>query len=220
MRGADDGLVLLRPAGDHVQKKTAHASEQDREDVAAARQVWREAQSGFAPERLIFIDESGLNTKLARLRGRAPKGERCQASIPHGHWKTTTFVAGLRITGLDAPMLLDGPMNAGGFRTYVEQVLLRSLKPGDIVVMDNLSAHKVEGVRQMIQQAGAQLLYLPPYSPDLNPIEMAFAKLKALLRGAAKRTHDDLWQAVADLLDAFTPKECRNFFKAAGYGLD
>lgn len=115
-------------------------------------------------------------------------------------------------------MLLDGPMNADSFRAYVDQVLLRCLKPGDIVIMDNLPAHKVEGVRQMIEKAGARLLYLPPYSPDLNPIEMAFAKLKTLLRGAAKRTRDDLWHAVADLLDDFTPKQCRNFFEAAGYG--
>lgn len=154
---------------------------------------------------------------MARLRGRAPKGERCRASIPHGHWRTTTFVAGLRTTGLDATMLLDGPMNANGFRAYVRQVLVPSLSPGDTVIMDNLAAHKVAGIREAIEAAGAKLLYPPPYSPDMNPIEMAFAKLKALPRKAAKRTRDDLWQTVADLLDAFTPQECRNFFAAAAY---
>jgi len=138
------------------------------------------------------------------LRGRAAKGERCRASIPHGHWQTTTFVAGLRTTGLDATMLLDGPMNANGFRAYVEQVLVPSLSPGDMVIMDNLAAHKVTGIREAIEAAGARLRYLPAYSPDLNPIEMAFAKLKALLRKAARRTREDLWQAVANLLDDFT----------------
>ena len=138
------------------------------------------------------------------MRGRAAKGERCRASIPHGHWQTTTFVAGLRTTGLDATMLLDGPMNANGFRAYVEQVLVPSLSPGDMVIMDNLAAHKVTGIREAIEAAGARLRYLPAYSPDLNPIEMAFAKLKALLRKAARRTREDLWQAVANLLDDFT----------------
>ena len=211
---------FLDRRGITFKKKTAHASEQDREDVAAARETWQEAQPEFDPERLIFIDESGLNTKMARLRGRAPKGERCRASIPHGHWHTTTFVAGLRTSGLDATMLLDGPLNASSFRAYALQVLVPSLFPGDIVIMDNLPAHKVTGIREAIEAAGAKLLYLPAYSPDLNPIEMAFAKLKALLRKAARRTRDDLWQAVADLLDDFTPQECRNFFAAAAYGSD
>jgi transposase len=165
----------------------------------------------------VFIDETGATTKMARLRGRSPRGERCRASIPHGHWKTTTFTAGLRRSGLMAPMVLDGPMDGTAFLAYVRQVLVRELAPGDVVIMDNLPAHKVGGVRQAIEAAGARLLYLPPYSPDFNPIEMAFSKLKALLRKAAARTVDDLWQVIADALDAFTPAECTNYFAAAGY---
>ena len=157
---------------------------------------------------------------MARLRGRALRGERCRAGVPHGHWKTTTFTAGLRLSGLTAPMLLDGAMHGPAFLAYVEQVLVPELCPGEIVVMDNLPAHKVAGVRQAIEAAGATLLYLPPYSPDFNPIEMAFSKLKALLRKAAARTITDLWQAVADALDAFTPTECQNYFAAAGYDPD
>ncbi len=154
---------------------------------------------------------------MARRRGWAPKGERCRASVPHGHWKTTTFTAGLRLGGIAAPMLLDGPMHGLAFRAYVEQVLVPELSPGDIVVMDNLPAHKVTGVRQAIEAAGAHLLYLPPYSPDFNPIEMAFSKLKARLRKAAARTVDDLWDAIAQAIETFTPQECQNFFAAAGY---
>jgi len=157
---------------------------------------------------------------MARLRGWAAKGERCRAAVPHGHWKTTTFTAGLKLNGIAAPMLLDGPMHGAAFRAYVEQVLVPELSPGDIVVMDNLPAHKVSGVREAIESAGARLLYLPPYSPDFNPIEMAFSKLKALLRKAAARTVEDLWQAIADILDAFTPDECLNYFMAAGYDPD
>lgn len=154
---------------------------------------------------------------MARLRGWAPRGERCRASIPFGHWKTTTFVAGLRLSGIAAPMLLDGPMYGLAFRAYVDQVLIPELSPGDIVVMDNLPSHKVAGIREAIEGAGARLLYLPPYSPDFNPIEMAFSKLKALLRKVAARTVTDLWDAVATAIEAFTPSECRNFFTAAGY---
>jgi transposase len=157
---------------------------------------------------------------MARLRGRAPRGERCVGAIPHGHWKTTTFVAGLRLSGFDATMLLDGPMNAEGFRAYIGQVLVPVLTPGDVVVMDNLPAHKVAGVRQAIEAAGARLLYLPPYSPDFNPIEMAFSKLKAILRKAAKRTVEGLWDAVAEAIRCFPRHECVNFFAAAGYDLD
>jgi len=157
---------------------------------------------------------------MARLRGWAVKGQRCRASVPHGHWKTTTFTAGLRMDGLTAPMLLDGPMHGRAFRAYVEQVLVPELRPGDIVIMDNLPAHKVAGVRETIEAAGARLLYLPPYSPDFNPIEMAFSKLKALLRKTAARTVDDLWEAVAQSLDAFTPNECANYFAASGYDPD
>ena len=185
--------------------------------MAAARETWFAVQPDLDPEKLIFLDETGLNTKMARLRGRCPKGERLFASLPHGHWRTTTFVAGLRLSGIDAPMVIDGPMNGEAFLAYVEQILVPSLRPGDIVVMDNLSCHKSPAVRAAIEAAGAELRFLPPYSPDFNPIENAFAKLKALLRKAATRTRDALWQEVGRLLDAFTPRECSNYFAAAGY---
>ncbi len=154
---------------------------------------------------------------MARLRGRSLRGERCRAAVPHGHWKTSTFTAGLRLNGLAAPMLLDGPMNGPAFLAYAEQVLAPELGPGDIVIMDNLPAHRISGVREAIEKVGARLLYLPPYSPDFNPIEMAFSKLKALLRKAAARTIDELWAVVADCLSEFTAEECRHYFEAAGY---
>ena len=154
---------------------------------------------------------------MARLRGRCRKGARLRAKVPHGRWQTTTFVAGLRVDGLTAPMVLDGPMNAAAFLAYVENVLVPTLAPGDIVVMDNLSSHKGEAVRIAIEAAGAELRYLPPYSPDLNPIEMAFSKLKALLRKAAERTVEALWQRIGALLCAFSANECANFFRHAGY---
>ncbi len=154
---------------------------------------------------------------MARLRGRAPRGERCRAPVPHGHWKTTTFTGALRLSGMTAPMVLDGAMNGAAFLAYVEQVLVPTLAPGDIVVMDNLPAHKPVAVRAAIEQAGAALLYLPPYSPDFNPIENAFAKLKAMLRKAATRTIDELWHAIGQALPAFSPEECANCFTAAGY---
>ena len=154
---------------------------------------------------------------MARTHGRAPRGERLRAPIPRGHWMTTTFVAGLRNTGMVAPMVLDGPINGELFQAYVDQVLVPELRPGDIVVMDNLGSHKGSGVRAVIEAAGASLLYLPPYSPDFNPIENAFAKLKALLRKAAARSISDLWDAIRDALPLFTPHECRNYFTAAGY---
>ena len=157
---------------------------------------------------------------MARLRGRSLRGKRCRASVPHGHWKTTTFTAALRRSSLTAPMLLDGPMNGVAFLAYVSQVLVPELKPGDIVVMDNLPGHKVKGVKGAIEAAGAHLHYLPAYSPDLNPIEIAFSKLKALLRKAAARSVEELWQVVATALDAFTPDECKNYLTACGYGRD
>jgi transposase len=166
----------------------------------------------------VFVDETGTSTKMARRYGRAPKGERCRAPVPHGHWKTTTLTAGLRLSGMIAPLVLDGPMTGAAFLAYVEQMLVPTLVPGDIVVMDDLPAHKVGGVRTAIEAAGASLRYLPPYSPDSNPIEMAFAKLKALLlRGVAARTIPTLWQAIAAALDRVTPDECHNYFIAAGY---
>ena len=193
------------------------AAEQDRPDVAAARAQWAENQTELDPERLVFIDETGTSTNMARQRGRSPRGQRLIGKVPHGHWKTTTFVAGLRSTALTAPGVIDGPMNGNAFLAYVEQVLVPSLAPGDTVVMDNLSAHKVPGIREAIEAAGATLLYLPPYSPDFNPIEQLFAKLKALLRKAGERSLEELWNRIADLLKAFTPSECTNYFRNAGY---
>lgn len=154
---------------------------------------------------------------MARLYGRSPYGQRCVAALPHGHWKTTTFVGALRATGMTAPMVLDGPMDGPAFEAYVTQVLVPTLGPGDIVVMDNLAAHKRAEIAIAIEAVGARLLYLPPYSPDLNPIEMAFAKLKALLRKRAARTFDAITQALGDIVTLFSVEECRNFFKAAGY---
>jgi transposase len=156
------------------------------------------------PERLVFIDETWATTAMARRYGRALRGARVVAAVPHGHWKTTTLLAALRHHGLTAPCVFDGAINGARFLAYIEQVLAPTLRPGDVVVLDNLSAHKVKGVRAAIEAAGAELLYLPPYSPDLNPIELAFAKLKALLRAAAKRTIEALWQAIAHAIDAFT----------------
>jgi transposase len=165
----------------------------------------------------VFIDETWASTNMARLRGRAPRGERLRAGIPHGHWRTTTFVAGLRLTGMVAPMVLDGPINSHAFQAYVDQVLVPELRPGDIVIMDNLGSHKGRAVRAAIEAVGAMLLYLPPYSPDFNPIENAFSKLKALLRKAAERTVDGLWSAIGNLIKLVTPAESQNYFAAAGY---
>lgn len=179
--------------------------------------AWREDQPGISADRLVFIDETGTATNMGRRYGRCRRGERLKAKLPHGHWKTTTFVAGLRLGEIMAPCVIDGPMNGLIFRAYVEQFLAPKLKPGDIVVMDNLAAHKVEGVREAVEAAGATLRYLPPYSPDLNPIEQVFAKLKALLRKAAERSVKALWSRIGYLLDAFSPTECANYFKNAGY---
>ena len=154
---------------------------------------------------------------MARLRGRARRGQRCRAPVPHGHWKTTTFTGALRLNGMTAPMVLDGAMNGAAFRAYVEHVLAPTLGRGDVVILDNLPAHRAAGVRDMIEARGATLRFLPPYSPDFNPIENAFAKLKALLRKAAARTINDLWDAIRDALPQFTPNECANYFTAAGY---
>jgi len=154
---------------------------------------------------------------MARMYGRALRGDRCRAAVPHGHWKTTTFVGALRLCGVTAPMTLDGAMNAAAFLAYVEQVLAPTLEPGDIVVMDNLPAHKTPAVRHAIERTGAELRFLPPYSPDFNPIELAFSKIKALLKKAAARTVTDLWDAIRNAIDAVTPADCRSFFTATGY---
>lgn len=210
---------LASPTWLDVQKKSAHALEQDRPDILKRRRDWFDVQLDLDPAKLVFIDETGLSTKMARLRGRAPRGERCRAGVPHGHWKTTTFTGALSLTGMTAPFVYDGAMNGQVFLAYVEQVLVPTLAPGDVVVMDNLPAHKAAGVRDAIEAAGASLLYLPPYSPDFNPIENAFSKLKALLREKAERTIAALWDTVGSLIDRFTPTECANYFKAAGCDL-
>lgn len=165
----------------------------------------------------MFVDETWASTNMARRYGRAPRGERLRAGVPHGHWKTTTFVAGLRTSGMVAPFVLDGPINRDAFEVYVERVLVPDIGPGDVVIMDNLSSHKGPRVRALIEAAGATLLYLPPYSPDFNPIEQAFARLKALLRKAAERTVEGLWTTIGHLVDLFTPPECARYFAAAGY---
>jgi transposase len=168
--------------------------------------------------RFVFLDETGTATNMARRYGRCASDQRLVAAVPHGHWRTTTFVAGLRQSGIVAPLVLDGPMTGTAFRAYVEQFLAPALQAGDVVVLDNLAAHKVDGVRQAIAAAGASILYLPPYSPDLNPIEQLFAKLKALLRKAAARTKEELWSTIGHLLQAYPPAECTRYLSHSGYG--
>jgi transposase len=179
--------------------------------------LWRYWQAHLHPQQLVFLDETGANTKLTRLYGRARRGCRVIAKIPHGHWKTTTFVGALRMGGFAAPLVVDGPMNGAVFRAYVEQQLAPTLRVGDVVIMDNLAAHKVAGVREAIEAVGARLVYLPPYSPDLNPIELAFAKLKTLLRAAAERSVEALQTQLAKLLQRFTHHECQRYFRHCGY---
>jgi transposase len=185
--------------------------------VQLARREWKQSQPALDPARLVFLDETWATTCMARMRGRSPRGERCIAGVPHGHWKTTTFIAGLRSDAVTAPMVADGPMNGALFLAYVRTFLCPTLRCGDIVIADNLSSHKVAGVREAIEAVGATIRYLPPYSPDLNPIEKLFSKLKALLRKAAKRTVQALWDEIGNLLDEFSAAECSNYFKSSGY---
>ena len=186
-------------------------------DIVTKREAWCQEQSSFDPGRLLFIDETWASTIMARRHGRCPRGERLQVGVPHGHWKTTTFVGELMLHGFIAPWVLNGPINADAFETYVEKVLVPELRQGDIVVMDNQSSHKGSRVRTLLKTAGAQLRYLPLYSPDLNPIDNAFSKLKALLRRVAERTMDGLWTQIGGLLDLFLPDECNNYFTASDY---
>lgn len=188
-----------------VQKKTAHALEQERPDVLKRREDWFDAQLDLDPKRMVFIHETSLLTKMARLRGRALRGERCRSGVPHGHWKMTTFTGTLRTTGLTAPFVHDGAMNGAVFQTHVKRVLVPTLRPGDIVILDNLPAHRMPGARRAVEQARASMVFLPPHSPDFNPIEMAFSKLKSLLRSRAERTVTALWDAVGLVPDACTP---------------
>jgi len=198
-------------------KKSLHASEQDRPDVARRRAQWRKYQGRLDPSRLVFIDETWAKTNMTRTHGRCARGERLVAKAPFGRWRTLTFLAALRCDGLAAPCVIDGPINGASFRAYVEQLLAPILAPGDIVVMDNLGSHKGRAIRAAIRSAKAKLFFLPAYSPDLNPIEQAFAKMKTLLRKADARTIDDTWRTIGALLACFTPTECANYFRNAGY---
>jgi putative transposase len=193
------------------------ASEQDRPDVARRRAQWKARQSRVETARLVFIDETWTKTNMAPLRGWGPRGLRLRAKVPQGRWKTLTFLAALRHDRIDAPWLLDGPINGETFRLYVEKVLVPTLRPGDIVVIDNLGSHKGRAVRQAIRAAGAKLFFLPKYSPDLNPIEQVFAKLKHLLRKVLARNFDAVTAAIGQLLDNYNPQECENYFKNSGY---
>lgn len=185
--------------------------------MAEARERWKAEQASLDPRKLVFIDETGTNTKMVRLYGRAPRGARLMGKQPFGHWKTTTFTAALRCDGLTAPFVLDGAMNREAFVAYIDQVLCPTLSSGDIVIMDNLPAHKGEVVRSLIEKKNAELRFLPPYSPDLNPIELVFPKLKGRLRKAAERTIAALWDRIGIVLDDFTPRECANYFQHDGY---
>jgi transposase len=208
------------PARFVAQKKSLRAAEQDRPDVARTRRRWRVWQRYMDPERFVFLDETGATTNMTRRYGWGPRSERLVDAAPWGHWSTTTFVAGLRASGLVAPWVIGGAMDGPAFRTYVEQVLVPDLQQDDVVVMDNLPAHKVAGVREAIRAAGASTLYLPPYSPDLNPIEQAFAKIKALLRKAGARTKAALWDTIGTALHAFSPGECQRYLTNSGYEFD
>ena len=199
------------------QKKTLIASEQDRPDVARRRAQWLRYRHRIDPSRLVFIDETWTKTNMAPLRGWAPRGERLNAKVPHRRWKTMTFLAALRLDRVEAPWLIDGPINGERFRLYVEKVLLPTLRPGDIVVIDNLGSHRGKAIRRLIRSVGARLFFLPKYSPDLNPIEQLFAKLKHWLRKAAERSIDGVSDAIARTLDTITPAECRNYFINSGY---
>jgi putative transposase len=194
-----------------------HASEQDRPDVARRRAQWIARQGSIEPARLVFLDETWTKTNMAPLRGWGPRGARLRAKVPHRRWKTMTFLAALRHDRVDAPWLLEGPINGEKFRAYVEKGLVPTLGPDDIVVMDNLGSHKGSAVRRSIRSTGAKLFFLPKYSPDLNPIEQVFAKLKHLLRKAAARSFEAVTAAIGQLLDAFTPEECANYFANSGY---
>ncbi|HEX8125165.1 MAG TPA: IS630 family transposase [Allosphingosinicella sp.] len=207
---------LLRSAGFSF-KKTLFAVEQLRPAVARRREQWRKYQGRLDPRRLVFIDETWAKTNMTPIRGWSRRGEKLVARAPFGRWRTLTFLAALRHDRIDAPCVLDGPINGQLFTAWVEQFLVPTLTPGDIVIMDNLGSHKGKAVRKAIRAAGAKLFFLPPYSPDLNPIEQVFAKLKLLLRKAAERSVDATWKRIGTLLDAFPPHECANYLRNSGY---
>ena len=216
IRQSGDDLAGCETAGLY-RKKTVRASEHDRPDVAAARAQWATTAPTLAPTRLVFLDESGVATNLLRRYGRSLRGQRVADHAPQGRWESSPFIAALRVTGLTAPGVLDGPMDGASFLAYVEQILVPTLQPGDMVIADNLAAHKVDGVRDAIEAAGATLRFLPPYSPDFNPIELSFAKLKAIVRKARCRSIDTLWPLLGACLSRFTPTECRNYVHHCGY---
>lgn len=186
--------------------------------MARFRMRWKTHQHRLDPDRLVFIDETWIKTNMTRTRGWCQRGEPLIAKVPHGHWKTLTFLAGLRSDSIVAPFVLDGPINGTAFTAWVQQSLVPTLKAGDIVILDNLGSHKGKPARDAIRDVGAPLFFLPPYSPDLNPIEMMFAKLKALVRKADERTVETTWRRIGELLKAFSPQECSNYFRHAGYG--
>ena len=198
-------------------KKTLLASEQDGARTARFRARWKRHQHRLDPGRLVFVDETWVKTNMTRTRGWSPRGLPLLAKVPFGHWKTLTFLAGLRQDRIVAPLVLDGPINGAAFTAWVEQCLAPTLDPGDLVILDNLGSHKGKPARDAVRKAGARLFFLPPYSPDLNPIEMLFAKLKALVRKADARTVEATWRRVGQTLDAFSSTECAAYFRHAGY---
>ena len=207
----------LSPARGSRSKKSLFAAEQDRPEIARRRAQWKQYQGCIDPHRLVFIDETWAKTNMTRRHGRAPCGARLVGKVPQGRWRTLTFLAALRCDRIAAPCVIDGPINGQSFRAYVEQFLAPALRPGDIVIMDNLGSHKSHAVRQMIRTAGAKLFFLPRYSPDLNPIEQVFAKLKTLPRKLDPRTTEATWRGIGTLLDHFSPQECANYLVNAGY---
>ncbi|PDT22286.1 IS630 family transposase [Rhizobium hidalgonense] len=200
-----------------LQKKTVLPAEQTRADIARKRLRWKTHQPRIEARRLVFLDETWIKTNMAALRGWAPRGQRLAAPVPHGYWKTLTFIAALRCDRIDARWVIDGPINGELFTLYVKKVLVPTLAKGDIVILDNLGSHKGQAVRRAVRAAGAHLFFLPPYSPDLNPIEQVFAKLKHLIRKAAPRTVEATWRKAGELLDAFSPAECANYLTNSGY---
>jgi transposase len=212
-----DAQPRLPRAASNAKKKTRVAFEQQREDVVEARRQWAAEQLLIDPDRAVFIDETWAKTNLTRTYGRSPRGARLIARVPYGRWETTTFLGAMRSTGFVAPLCVEGAINGRVFLAWVQQQLVPSLREGDVVVMDNLSSHKTPGVVAAIEAAGAEVRYLPPYSPDLNPIELAFSKFKKLLRDGAQRTTEKLWNLCGSLLDLFTETECRNYLRHCGY---
>jgi transposase len=210
-------MGVFRARRHHVQKKSLHASEQDRPDIARRRERWKKYQGRLDAKRLVLIDETWAKTNMTRRYGRCARGTRLIAKVPQARWRTLTFLAALRCDRITAPCVIDGPINGTSFRAYVEQFLVPTLSRGDVVILDNLGSHKGQPVRRLIRAAGAKLFFLPRYSPDLNPIEQVFSKLKTLLRKADPRTVDDTWRQIGSLLDHFTAEECANYLANAGY---